>query len=48
MKAMFPNAHFTYAAGGLTCEIEALIEGNKLGSTKAANPEISRQLNVSS
>jgi two-component sensor histidine kinase len=41
LKAMFSNVRFDYSAEGLTCEIEVLLEDNKLGPTRAANPEIS-------
>jgi hypothetical protein len=43
---MFANARFDYAAEGLTCDIEVLLEDRKLGAVSAANPKISSQLNV--
>jgi hypothetical protein len=40
LKAMFSNVRFDYSAEGLNCEIEVLLEDNKLGPMRAANPEI--------
>jgi two-component sensor histidine kinase len=41
LKAMFSNVRFDYSAEGLTCEIEVLLEANKLGPMRVSNPVIS-------
>jgi two-component sensor histidine kinase len=46
LKAMFANARFDYAAEGLICEIEVLLEDRKIGAASVANPNVSPQLSV--
>jgi two-component sensor histidine kinase len=42
LKAMFVNVRFDYAREGLVCEIETLLEENKLDSASAANLEVTK------
>lgn len=42
LRAMFVNARFDYAADGLICEIETLLEENKLDAVGASSLELTK------